>query len=90
MNNNKICIVLTLCLVIPVCFAQSEHKVSTQDSRCQRFVPIESTAQVVQGVPWHGYFALDTQTGQLCRTTTHEFSGDGSKFNELPICMSLK
>jgi hypothetical protein len=33
----------------------------------QRFLPIPENP--TNGAPWSGYFALDTQTGQLCRTT---------------------
>jgi len=34
----------------------------------QRFVPVQRQPENVQGVPWSGFFALDTKTGQLCRT----------------------
>jgi hypothetical protein len=36
-------------------------------------------------IPWHGYFALDTKTGQLCRTTGYGLQG----FEGLPLCADL-
>jgi hypothetical protein len=41
----------------------------------------------MQGVPWHGFFALDTQTGQLCRTTIFELNKDFD--SSVPPCFSL-
>jgi hypothetical protein len=60
------------------------HEISNQ-----RFLPISPSPQFIQGVPWHGFFALDTQTGQLCRTTIFEFTKGGTDFNSLPTCFSL-
>jgi hypothetical protein len=34
----------------------------------QRFVPIAPESVMAEGIPWHGFFALDTKTGSLCRT----------------------
>ena len=55
----------------------------------QRFVPI-ANPDVLGGparevIPWHGFFALDTKTGQLCRTTGYALQG----FQGLPECMKL-
>jgi len=44
----------------------------------QRFVPISSDGFAIEGVPWHGYFALDTETGSLCRTVSLEHFPKGS------------
>jgi hypothetical protein len=33
---------------------------------------------MIQGVPWHGYFALDTKTGELCRTVSYDIVPKGS------------
>jgi hypothetical protein len=56
----------------------------------QRFLPIAPTSggSVPTLVPWHGFFALDTRTGMLCRTVTKEFPKD-SWANGLPICIDL-
>jgi len=57
-------------------------------SRVQRFVPIQYSQAV--GMPWPGFFALDTQTGKLCRTTDVTWSGQqNSIFNNLPLCSDL-
>jgi hypothetical protein len=53
----------------------------------QRFLPVSPPAQFVQGVPWHGFFALDTQTGQLCRTTILELGKE--YMASVPTCYSL-
>ncbi len=59
----------------------------------QRFVPIGPPTGVVVGVPWHGHFALDTKTGQLCRTWDWELKDAKGKpqepWSELPTCMYL-
>jgi hypothetical protein len=49
----------------------------------QRFVPVSAQAGMM-GVPWTGYFALDTKTGQLCLTSDkHEPENIG----DLPTCV---
>ena len=57
--------------------------------RYQRFVPIAADivggSAIREGVPWHGFFALDTKTGQLCRTTGYALQG----FQGLPECIQL-
>ena len=56
-----------------------------------RFVPItpynEGRMPVV-GVPWHGFFALDTKTGTLCRTVARDFP-QTAWVNALPLCVDL-
>jgi hypothetical protein len=56
-----------------------------------RFVPIAPTnvgGPMPMIVPWHGFFALDTKTGVLCKTTSHEFPKD-EWANQLPLCVGL-
>jgi hypothetical protein len=48
----------------------------------QRFVPVERAPDNMR-VPWNGFFALDTQTGQLC-LTTGAYIPEG--FSKLPTC----
>ena len=38
------------------------------------------------GVPWNGHFALDTQTGPLCRTNDGEI---GHGWDQLPKCTEI-
>lgn len=53
----------------------------------QRFVPVPAPQAGMMGVPWTGYFALDTKTGQLCLTS--DFYAPEA-FKKLPNCMVLK
>jgi hypothetical protein len=32
---------------------------------------------MTEGVPWHGYFALDTETGELCTTVSYNILPKG-------------
>jgi hypothetical protein len=66
--------------------------VSPKPVYSQRFLPVPSPQTGMFGVPWTGYFALDTQTGQLCRTWDWGYIGNGKKVNDLdqlPTCLSL-
>ena len=38
----------------------------------------------MMGVPWTGYFALDTKTGQLCLTSDKHVP---ENFGDLPTCV---
>jgi hypothetical protein len=53
------------------------HGPSTKAS-CQRFVSIPAETVMTQGVPWHGFFALDTKTGVLCTTVSYNILPKGS------------
>jgi hypothetical protein len=44
----------------------------------QRFVPIPAETVMTEGVPWHGFFALDTKTGELCTTVSYNILPKGS------------
>jgi hypothetical protein len=64
------------------------QRLPPQLSRCtQRLIPISSTQQPIFGLPWTGFLALDTQTGQLCRTTEIRLPDD--KFQNLATCYWL-
>jgi hypothetical protein len=49
----------------------------------QRFVPIPPETGLT-GVPWSGDVALDTMTGQLCKTHEKDIKG-----LEIPLCNHL-
>lgn len=49
----------------------------------QRFVPVPAPQAGMMGVPWTGFFALDTQIGQLCLTTGVYIP---EKYERLPTC----
>jgi hypothetical protein len=56
----------------------------------QRFVPVPAEQFARQGVPWHGYFALDTRTGTLCRTIPFERLGGPAEWaNNVPDCQAV-
>jgi hypothetical protein len=46
-------------------------------ANCQRFVPVPAENVMTEGVPWHGYFALDTETGELCTTVSYNILPKG-------------
>lgn len=50
----------------------------------QRFVPVPAPQAQMTGVPWTGFFALDTQIGRLCLTVTPAHVSD--KFVTIPMC----
>ena len=69
-----------------------------RDIPYQRFVPASQQGNVV-GVPWAGFFALDTKTGQLCLTVSKSDAWDKYKvkgpptvkepWNSLPVCNDI-
>jgi hypothetical protein len=56
----------------------------------QRFLPISPEPLLTEGIPWHGYFALDTKTGTLCSTIKgRAFKGAAEWANDVPSCEQL-
>jgi hypothetical protein len=55
---------------------------------CQRFVPI-APDPTNRAIPWHGFFALDTETGQICLTTIYHKFDAFPGFDNMPTCVSL-
>lgn len=55
----------------------------------QRFVPIPAAGFFTEGIPWNGYFALDTKTGALCKTMKRDFSGPAQWANDVPNCSEV-
>jgi hypothetical protein len=51
----------------------------------QRFVPIPANTPNMVGVPWSAALALDTMTGQLCRT----YAMPMGKWDDLALCWDL-
>jgi hypothetical protein len=62
---------------------QAPKPTAPDQTHYQRFVPIPAETGVV-GVPWSGDVALDTMTGQLCRT--HDLV---IRELEIPLCYYL-
>jgi len=83
-----------LLLLLSGCSALDQQKTTTTaepkiQAVYQRFVPVSPPSGLTQGVPWHGFFALDTETGQLCLTTNFVLSSSGRDWDTLPTCKEL-
>lgn len=75
--------------LVGLCFGLGQPStagVAESSKACQRFLPISPTEPDRQGVPWHGFFALDTETGQLCRTADWQLE---KSYGTLPTCRSV-
>jgi len=66
----KLCVAVLALGMLAGCKSSQPHY--------QRFLPIPTDGFSTDGIPWHGYFALDTETGSLCRTVTLEHFPRGS------------
>jgi len=66
--------------------SRSPAQTSPSPGLYQRFVPMPRQPEDLTGVPWSGAFALDTQTGQLCRTYD---GGIDEKWTGLNLCADL-
>jgi hypothetical protein len=77
MNFPKACIIaLTIALTGCGSF-QPQSTMLPVTPYCQRFVPIPADYLPTQGIPWHGFFALDTKTGELCTTVSYDILPKG-------------
>jgi hypothetical protein len=84
------CGIVFLCLCLVAGCRSTDRPIQKEQptvtaSAVQRFVPLP-TNQPVSGVPWPGFLALDTQTGELCRTSEMEV---GERFRDLASCYWL-
>jgi hypothetical protein len=79
---------LVAIIVLGTCFFLAARTSAIPESprSPQRFVPIGLAENDRQGIPWHAFFALDTQTGQLCRTSNWQLK---DTYAALPTCVSL-
>jgi hypothetical protein len=56
----------------------------------QRFLPIQPPRYFTEGIPWNGFFALDTKTGTLCFTMGNRvFKGSAEWANDVPNCAQV-
>ena len=87
MNFPQALVVLAMGIAMTGCESQS----TMPPAHYQRFVPIPADGFFVEGVPWHGFFALDTKTGTLCVTLqTKAFPKDVSEWaNGVPKCNDI-
>jgi hypothetical protein len=86
--NTKWIVVLFCTALLTGC---SHRHAPPVKANCQRFVPIPADTVMTEGVPWHGFFALDTKTGTLC--VTLEFKdfpkGVSEWANGIPKCNNI-
>jgi hypothetical protein len=86
-------IVFSIAVILTGCDSlqpQPQSAASPAKTNYQRFVPIAPESVMTQGVPWHGYFALDTQTGSLCRTVMFKNFPKGSDWaNDILSCSDI-
>jgi hypothetical protein len=68
------------------CDQSPKTTATTNHVHYQRFVPIPGEDFFRNGVPWNGYFALDTKTGLLCLTVDDFVPKD---FPSTPTCTKL-
>jgi hypothetical protein len=87
--------VLLLSASLPGC---PDHKPQQQDKPAatpsrvpyQRFMPIAPLPY--ESALWHGAFALDTKTGQLCKTISWQITGTTDlvqSLNQIKTCLEL-
>lgn len=92
MNFPNTCLaVLAIAITLSGCdSSQPQSTTPPTKPHYQRFVPIQAVPYVMEGVPWHGYFALDTKTGTLCSTIKDRaFKGPAEWANDVPNCTQL-
>lgn len=89
MNFPQPLAVLALAVILTGCdSSQPQSTTPPAKPHYQRFVPIPADAFFTQGIPWHGYFALDTKTGTLCKTIA--FPKDMPQWtNDIPSCSDM-
>ena len=94
MNFSKVGIAV-LAIAITLAGCDSTRPQSTTPPakpQYQRFVSIATDGFFIEGIPWHGYFALDTKTGTLCRTIKFKVFPKGSPIewaNDVPSCNDI-
>lgn len=88
MNFPKTCLAVLVITLTGCDSSQPQSTTPPAKPHYQRFVPIQPVSGIVEGVPWHGYFALDTKTGTLCSTVKNRVFGKGPSewANDVPNC----
>jgi len=77
--------------VLAGCDSSQPQNQPAAKQRYQRFVPIQAESLMSEGIPWHGFFALDTRTGTLCRTVIYKDfpKGPSAWANDIPACAQV-
>lgn len=89
MHTMKLYVVIFASLLLSGCASVKPISAPARQSH-QRFLPVPAENLVLQEIPWHGYFALDTDTGTLCLTMrSQHFSGAAAWANDVPVCNDI-
>jgi hypothetical protein len=92
MNFPQTLAVLVFAVILTGCdSSQPQSTTPPAKPHYQRFIPIQAVPYVMEGVPWHGYFALDTKTGTLCTTVKNRVfrKGPAEWANDVPSCNDI-
>ena len=68
--------------------ASTPSQAIREDVLIRRFLPVSAPPKDMIGVPWTGFFALDSRTGQLC-VTRNIRDKDPEWVTDLPECVEL-
>jgi hypothetical protein len=101
MSHLRACFVLAMGSMLAGCGSSQPQSRPPALPHYQRFVPVPAEGAMTNGVPWHGFFALDTRTGTLCATTGFPigefkpmivgrvFQGKSEWANDIPTCAQV-
>jgi hypothetical protein len=93
MISSKMCLAVAAFLALTGCDSLQQQPRSAAPPpklHYQRFLPIAPESVMTEGVPWHGYFALDTKTGTLCSAIKGRvFKGASEWANDVPSCENV-
>src|SRR5258708_38582008 len=90
----KLAYLLALVTLLAACDSDQQQQQQNQPAaklHYQRFVPIQAQSLMSEGIPWHGFFALDTRTGTLCKTIINKVfpKGPAEWANDIPACAQV-
>ncbi|HYA89707.1 MAG TPA: hypothetical protein VEF54_02665 [archaeon] len=78
------------CLFATGCRCGRRHRLAevhrAGGASAQRFLPL-NPSPIIVNVPWSGFFALDSETGQMCRTSAIDIGKE--YMTTVPTCSSL-
>lgn len=73
----KLIFALMFIAMLAGCHSAQPHNQASPPTLYQRFLPIAAESAPTEGIPWHGFFALDTKTGELCTTVSYNILPKG-------------
>ncbi len=73
----KLISVLMFIAMLAGCYSAQPQNQAPPPKQYQRFLPIAAESALTEGVPWHGFFALDSKTGELYTTVSYNILPKG-------------